>query len=283
MILIADSGATKTHWVTDDSSVEIVTKGLNPNTVKQKEIAETLHEVAASLSQGRRTKPQHLFFYGAGCGTDANKRLITKQLQQSFPTADITVETDLTGACRAALGDRPGYVGILGTGSNACYYDGRHPARKTLSLGYLLGDEGSATYLGKQLLTDYLHNKLPGTLHDAFRKDYPLSEAEWIDRLYHQPHPNLTMASLAPFITSHLRSPYVRSLLHGAVAEYIDNQVLPLLHEPAELHLVGSLAAAAESVLRQEATRRGIRIGRIIASPIEELRKYHSKDMKSAK
>lgn len=275
MILIADSGATKTHWVTDSDSSEIGTKGLNPNTVGAEEMHAALHEVAQALKRRREGQPQHIFFYGAGCGTEANKQLIASLLHTTFPTADITVESDLLGACRAALGDKQGFVGILGTGSNACYYNGCQVVRKTVSLGYMLGDEGSATHLGRQLLADYLHNKLPKTLHDAFRQAYPLTTAQWIDRLYHQPQPNLAMASLAPFITSHSRSPYIRTLMRTAFSEYIDNQVVPIFQEQEALHLVGSLAAAAETVLRQEAADRGIAIGRIIASPIEGLRDYH--------
>lgn len=279
MILIADSGATSTNWaLLSESGVDKhVTPGMNPVTSPDEELKDSLLQ----LLQWRPLMPQRLFFYGAGCGTAAATQRMHTLLSQTFPLSDITIATDLMAACRAACGDAPGRVGILGTGSNACYYDGVRLWQPHPSLGYLMGDEGSGNHLGRLLLRDYLTKAMPEALSTMFHDTYHLEYTQIMQRLYRQPNANRFMAGFVPFLAQHQSEDYVYALLNEAFHAFLQEQIVPLQHPEAPLHLVGGVACEFRQRLMPLCQRAGVTVASIIKEPLGHLVQYHARQLQS--
>jgi len=276
MILVADSGSTKTTWAVTDTGNKIVTEGLNPHFTSDKQYL-TVCDTVRSLGT-----PDEIYFYGAGCGDDTQRMRVKQLLQNGFHTENVNVETDMLGACRSVSQDEASLVGILGTGSNACYYDGNQIACKAPSLGYLLGDEGSANHLGRELLSEYLKGKMSDELRNLFHEAYPYSYAEWMDHIYHQPNANRFLASLARFAVEHVDSEecqndiwYVIDLWHSEQLGYLITHT-----HCTRLNVVGGFGKAIEGRLRTTLTDYGIEIGTVVADPMEGLLKYHNRHNK---
>ena len=199
MILVADSGSTKTTWMEVESGNKVVTEGLNPHFTTDEQYLAACNTVRQQFSIFNYQFS--IYFYGAGCGNASQRERVERLLSAAFCTGDIHVETDMLGACRAVSGERPSLVAILGTGSNACFYNGQAIECQPTSTGYILGDHGSANHVGRILLNDYLTHRMPQDVRDMFFDTYRLTDAQLIDAVYHQSTPNRFLASLAPFIT----------------------------------------------------------------------------------
>jgi len=272
MILIADSGSTKTTWA-KISSQDIVsmrnTVGLNPHTTTIDEIASTFTFIREEWGDSF----SNIFFYGAGCGSEVSRNMIAEQLQRVFVHATIIVDSDLKGACIASLGNKEGMVGILGTGSNVCYYDGRNEMKRLPSLGYILGDEGSGNHIGRLLLKSYFENSMPDELRSSMQKHFNMDYCEVIDNIYSKPHPNAYLASFAPFALENNSHPFIRALVQESFAQYFKHQVLPLGNYP--IHLVGSVAYHFKEELLKVADSMGVVVeSPILKTPIEGLVEY---------
>lgn len=270
MTIIADSGSTKTTWMVVETGNKSVTEGLNPHFTDDETYQKTCCEVAKTLGT-----PQQVFFYGAGCGNTAQSKRVTRLLKECFGTADVHVETDMLGACRAVSDGQASIVGILGTGSNACYFDGEKIIYQSPSTGYILGDYGSANHVGRVLLNEYLSGQMP--LAEAFHEEYPMSHEEFIDAVYHQPNANRFLASLAPFAVRHGRNRHIDIILQGSFMEWIYFQVMlpSIRYNNSNLNIVGGFAKALERKIRRYIEETPYTIGKIVADPIEGLRKYH--------
>ena len=276
MILIADSGSTKTTWMDVETGNKVVTEGLNPHFTSE----EQFLAACAAVRQNFPLSASHsqLFFYGAGCGLPAQREKVAGWLSKAFETNDVHVETDMLGACRAVLGNRAGMVGILGTGSNACYYDGQQIAYQAPSTGYILGDEGSANHVGRRLLQDYLTCCMPENLSSRFHETYPMSKEEFLDAVYHQPHANRFLASLAPFAVEHLNNDYCSSVILCCLEKWYNYQLDSLFKSShcKELSLVGGFVVRISPLVKQVAENHGLEIKGLVADPIAGLRQYHS-------
>ena len=267
MILIADSGSTKTTWaVLNGGSKMITTIGLNPRVTVQEQFVAVLCSVRQQLSG---VMPEVVHFFGAGCGTGEAQRQVGEYIHQVFPQANVTVESDLMGACIALCGQKGGYVGILGTGSNACQYDGRNIVKRMVSLGYILGDEGSGNHLGRMLLKRYFNGSLPQILSDELQTTYVLTVEDVLRQLYQEQGGNRYLASFVPFIRDHRDHPYIHQLLLDSFNSYFEEQVVPLGGDI--LHLVGSVAAVFREELVEAAQPYGVTIGTVMKEPIEGL------------
>ncbi|KAA6340594.1 hypothetical protein EZS27_011565, partial [termite gut metagenome] len=190
MILIADSGSTKTDWgvVEHGQLIRLIqTKGMNPYFQSEEEIGD---EITGTLLPQLETNPfDAVYFYGAGC-TAEKTPVVNKIISERIKvTNTIEVCTDMLAAARALCGRKAGITCILGTGSNSCYYDGKEIINNVSPLGYILGDEGSGAVLGKQLLGDILKNQLTAELKEKFLIQYKLTSGEIIERVYRQPFP----------------------------------------------------------------------------------------------
>lgn len=279
MILIADSGSTKTDWCVVDKdngnlTGQISTKGINPFFQTEEEIAD---DIAATLLPRLTTRNfDAVHFYGAGCiydKVDKVRRAITAHLDVSGP---VEVCTDMLAAARGLCGNEAGIACIMGTGSNSCYYDGENIVSNVSPLGFILGDEGSGACLGKLLVGDILKNQMPPELREKFFRRFPLQPADIIDRVYRQPFPNRFLASLSPFLAENLHEPCIRSLVLGSFKAFLTRNVMQYDYRHHQVHFVGSVVFCYKELLREAAQETGIRLGNIIKSPMEGLIGYHS-------
>lgn len=276
MKLIADSGSTKTHWVLLDGGEvkRCTTLGLNPLFVDEPLFRNEVERVCVTLHCGK-DRVGEVFFYGAGCGTDSMCQCVDGWLGQVFGGARREVHGDLLGACRAVCGNSEGMVGILGTGSNMCYYNGSEIVKQRVSTGFILGDEGSGNNIGKRLLKDYLEQRMPQNLSDMFHDDYPYDTAELLSRVYRQPYANRFLASLVPFAFKHRGEDYIRKVLADCFGEFF--RQMDYFGEKASLplRLVGGIVASFGVELAEAATANSVKLGRMTASPIEGLVRFH--------
>lgn len=276
MILVADSGSTKTDWGLADRGklVErIATKGINPFFQSDEDIQMEITERLLPRLAGYR--PDAVYFYGAGCAFPEVNERVRVVLTDSLGVPAV-VESDLFGAARALCGRQAGIACILGTGSNSCFYDGRVIADRIPPLGFILGDEGSGAALGKQLIGDCLKKQLPEVVREAFHSEYPFTQAEILDRIYKQPFPNRFLAGLSPFLASRLEVPEIRRLVRDAFCLFFMRNVRHYDYRRYPVHAVGSIAYYYRSVLQEAAAETEVTLGRILQSPLEGLAAYHT-------
>ncbi|MDD4214359.1 MAG: ATPase [Bacteroidales bacterium] len=275
MILIADSGSTKTHWKqihADGSDESHYTKGLNPYFAG----ADIFDKVLSKDLPVDKNKIMCIHFYGAGCGADSKAEQVANFIKSHFPKARIYVYSDLLGAARALLGNNKGIACILGTGSVSCVYDGKKISRRTPSLGYILADEGGGASLGKELLKAYFYKKLPTPLHQAFEKDFNISREEVLDKVYRQPAPNAYLASFSKFIRANHQEPFIHNLVYGCFKEFFINHIIVYpSFKKLPLAFTGSVSSNLKDILAEVASELGASISKIMKEPMEGLVEYH--------
>ncbi|MGZ6523173.1 MAG: N-acetylglucosamine kinase [Bacteroidia bacterium] len=284
MILIADSGSTKTDWRLIDDQKQIyqyATQGINPYFKTSDEIAaivddELIPQLSKNLKPGTQYPISNIFFYGAGCGADQKKEIVHSALSKEFPGAKIIIETDLLGAARSVCGATKGMAAILGTGASTCYYDGINIVEKIPSLGYILGDEGSGAHIGKTFIQAYLNKEMPANLSDRFYERFKLGKDEILDAVYKQPMPNRFLASFSKFIYQNLKEQFVVDMVAGCFGEFFDKHICKYQkHKEVKLSCVGSVAFYYSNILRAVALNKGVNIDTIIETPIAGLTLYH--------
>jgi N-acetylglucosamine kinase-like BadF-type ATPase len=276
MILIADSGSTKTEWCvaeTGKSVQSIITNGINPFFQSEEEIGGALR--ATLLPELPTNKYDALYFYGAGCLPE-KVPMMQKVLCKVLNVNKVAVNSDMLGAARGLCGHDAGIVCILGTGSNSCFYDGSTIVSNVSPLGFILGDEGSGAVLGKLLVGDMLKNQLPAGLKEKFLQQFDLTPAEIIERVYRQPFPNRFLASVSPFLAQNIHEPAVRSLVLNAFADFLHRNVKQYDYEHHPVHFVGSVAYYYQAVLAEAIRNAGMQLGNIMQSPMTGLIQYHS-------
>lgn len=276
MIVIADSGSTKTDWCLVNNGVlvkQIFTKGTNPFFQTEDEISNEVSENL--LPHLGADKIDAVWFYGAGCAFPEKNEIVRSAIARHLDVS-IEVGSDLLGAARGLCGHEPGIACILGTGSNSCFYDGKEIISNVSPLGFILGDEGSGAVLGKLLVGDVLKNQLPPALKDEFLAKYELTPAIILERVYKKPFPNRFLASLSPFLASHLEVPEVHALVLNGFISFFTRNVKQYDYKQYPAHLIGSLAYYYRSVLEEAARETGVQLGTIVQSPMEGLISYHS-------
>ncbi len=276
MILIADSGSTKTDWIliSPRTRKEYRTTGINPYFMSKNEISQVL---SRTFDTTQRRGVHKVFFYGAGCASVMRKEAVLHALQDSFPEAQISIETDLTGSARALFGTEPGIACILGTGSNCGFYDGREITFKYPSLGYVLGDEGSGTALGKQVITDFLYEDMPLELRGLFLGFMDNASRDKImEQIYKNPFPNRFLASVVPFIKKNENNPYIEKLVFDHFDTFFKKHILkyPDVHRK-DLGFCGTVAVLFSGILSKVAYSHKLAITDVISSPMEGLVKFH--------
>ncbi len=274
--LIADSGSTKTDWLLIKDSGETVgvkTKGINPFF----RTSEDIYEELKSDLQPVVGEPESIFFYGAGIINEERGEVIRKALLQLFPAAHVETHSDVLGASRALFGKQSGIACILGTGSNACLYDGEAVVTGIPPLGFILGDECSGAVLGRKLLGDYFKNVMPADIQTLFASDYAVTQAEVLRRVYRADRPNKYLAGFTPFLSKHIDEVYCRELVTASVDEFFKRNVLQIPDAGQfDLGFVGSVAWHFRAILEAVASGYGFSNPRILKGPIEKLQEYHS-------
>lgn len=276
VLLIADSGSTKTDWLfisSDGTKSELHTDGINPARDSRANIYNVLyHDLLTQLPQTEAI--QAVYFYGAGC-IEPFSLTVKSVLDELFPGCHTEVESDLLGAARALCGHEPGIACILGTGSNSCFYDGKDVVKHTPPLGYILGDEGSGSYLGKTLLNGLFKGMLPETLKEDFCGKYNLSMPDIIERVYRQPAANAFLASLVPFIVEHRSNSAIHSMLVESFRLFIERNIAIYGQKEMPIHCVGGIAYQFAAELEEAIVAEGMQMGWILKRPIEAIVQYH--------
>lgn len=279
MIVIADGGSTKCDWaIVDEVEANIVerfkTEGINPFAVSIEKIREVLHTHFAPVAA--KYDITNIYFYGSGC-VFATVEKVTALLAEIVPSAEIFVGTDLDGAVNACCPDGNGIACIIGTGSSSAQHEGGVRTKQVPALGYLLGDEGSGTVMGRLILSDFLKGVMPEHLSKAFAEEYGVTQAEALERAYHQPAANRYFGSFAPFLSKHLDDPYIRCFVKENLRRFVVRNICQYRTELYPANFVGSIASVFESLLSEVLAEEGVSKGIIVSSPMELLVKYHSK------
>jgi len=217
MIVVADSGLTKTDWriiLSDATIIPFDTKGLSPFFCNDDDYYDSL--LAAFPSGLDPLNVTKVFFYGSGCAGEEKGQKAQQALQSFFKTAQTFAYSDLLAAARSLFGDKKGVISILGTGSNIAFYDGTQVIHRTPSLGYILGDEGSGSYIGRLLIRAYFYGNLPLDLTIAIKERFDLDLVHVLDRVYSQPKPSTYLASFVPFVLENLSNPYMNNMVYNA-------------------------------------------------------------------
>ena len=279
MRLIVDSGSTKTDWIAIDDSGAIIfetfTLGLNPQVLTEYIIEERIIN-NYDLYQNRK-KINKIYFYGAGCGTQPPKELLTKVLRSIFINSDFDIKEDTYAAVYACCKPTSkAIVSILGTGSNCCYYDGERLHQKVTSLGYVLMDDASGNYFGRQLLRDFYFNKLSKDLANKFKTEFDLKAEIIKDSLYKKPNPNTYLAKFAKFLVENKDLEYSKNLIKKGFILFIENQIEQFdNHKDVELHFVGSIGYYLKDELKEVIDSKNLKLGKVLRRPIEGLVAYH--------
>jgi glucosamine kinase len=280
MIIVADSGGSKIDWrlLKEDGSIgQANSAGFNP----YYQPIEHLKEITvASLLPHVHEEVSKIFFYGTGVSSEKNVHSIRMVFSEYFPKASIEVGWDLLAAARALCGREPGIACILGTGSNSCLYDGEKIIDNVANLGWILADEGSGTYMGKQLVFDYFRKEMPESLAKQFHARFPWSREEVLEKVYQHEKPGAFLASFAKFIFQHLKEPYCYKLAYQSFSDFFENNVMKYdNYKNLKVHLTGSIGFYFSDVVRQVANDKGITVKNILEGPIAGLTLYHQKDL----
>lgn len=285
MILIVESGATKTAWraVCDDGTVRSVqTDGLSPTCLDMDHTHDIVRKAVPALNpDGCRVS--EVFFYGAGLVSPESAAPVAQALEMWCPMAQVHFHSDILAAARALFGDGSGVVAIMGTGSNSCLYENGEVVKNIRPGGYILGDEGSGVWLGREFLSDFVKGLLPHDIEAAFVEESGLDYTQIVRKVYKEQAASAFMASLAPFILSHAGSGYVKDLLERcldsfacrALSRYGTFASCP--DSAGRVGVVGSFGCACEDVLRKVGARYGLEFVKFLKSPVDELVAYHMK------
>ena len=281
MILIVDSGSTKTDWIAINDKGEILfqtqTLGLNPQVLTEYIIEERIVN-NYDLYQNRNSVTK-LFFYGAGCGTEPPRVMIKGVFQEIFKSAEVLVKEDTLAAVYATAEiNKESIVCILGTGSNCSYFDGVNVVQKITSLGYILMDDGSGNYFGRQLLRDYYFNRIPEITAKRFEKNFDLDAETIKDHLYKRPNPNTYLAKFARFLIENKENNYAQKVIRKGINQVIKRQILQFPNaKELPIHFTGSISYYLQEELTKALKKHGLKAGNIIRRPIDGLLKYHIK------
>ena len=277
MILVADSGSTKTDWglMSSDGAVRhFQTIGINPYFYGSKQIYETLTvEIPNDLKCNDISR---IYFYGAGCSSEQRIKRVRIALKKIFPNAAVMVDHDLLGAARALCGKERGIATIMGTGSNACLFDGEKIVDQHGGIGYILGDEASGAWLGKQLIQRVFYNELPGEIQASFDAKYGTDKNELINGIYKGKYPNRYLASFALFYRDWESHPYMVNIISQSFEEFVVRHILRFGgYTEVPFNALGSIAYYFQNILSEVLQEHNIRKGLIIRKPIDSLLNFH--------
>ncbi|MDE6259087.1 MAG: ATPase [Muribaculaceae bacterium] len=274
--LIADAGSSKIEWALISSDGNIIAQFISPGINAILSSKEDMENAFANVAETLDKAPDEVFYYGAGCANEETCRKVADAIRKVWPDAEIDVKSDLYAAARSLLGNKPGIACILGTGSNSALYDGKEITANIPPLGFILGDEGSGTSLGKRLIKEVFKGEMPEDLKNSFFKECNISLSEILNRVYRQPNPNKFIASLVPFIRKHIDSPLIHNMVKEQFREFLRYNVMHYSgYDVLPVNFTGSVAFHFDDILRQAAAEEGISIGIISKAPMERLIEFH--------
>lgn len=274
--LIADSGSTKTEWCLLKNKKPFIfhTQGLSPYFLNAAQIQSILQNEV--LSQRGADKVEEIYFYGTGCKSAINKKLVKSAFERVFPKAKVLIDNDLTGAARSLCGDSKGIACILGTGSNSCYYNGTRIVKNSPGLGYVLGDEGSGAFLGKMIIQHYLYDIFDEELRAKFDAKFVTTSAEILENVYKKPLPNRYLASFAIFLAENRGHFMIENIISDSLNTFFYTHLLRYKESfQYPIHFTGGVANGFKDVIVQLCHDYEFHLGNIFRTPMEGLIRYH--------
>jgi glucosamine kinase len=277
MLVVAESGSTKCDWLLDDGNgkwIETFTIGFNPFFHSTEVVLEHLR--ANPEINKYANQITEVYFYGAGCSSEDRNMVVRRALETVFTQAKCYVGHDLNAAAYATYTGEPAITCILGTGSNSCYFDGEVVTEVIPALGYILGDEGSGSYFGKRILSDYIYERLPQELQHDFKGRYQLTKEEIFSKVYNERDANVFLASFMRFLVPHKEHPYFAEIIEKGLRHFCDIHILcyPNCHE-VPVHFVGSVSYYFQDILRDLSEEMGFKMGTVNKNPVSALLEYH--------
>ncbi|MGA0272992.1 MAG: N-acetylglucosamine kinase [Flavobacteriaceae bacterium] len=279
MVLIVDSGSTKTDWIAVDAKGNTLfstqTLGLNPQVLSSAILKERIIN-NYDLYQNRALV-SHLYFYGAGCGVDSPQRRIRLVFEEIFTNSEFTIKEDTHAAVYAAAEiGKKSIVCILGTGSNCTYFDGEDIEQRVTSLGYVLMDEASGNFFGKQLIRSYYFRTMSEELAREFEQEYDLTPDTIKENIYRRENPNTYLATFSKFLIKHKDNAVFQQIIANGLERFINHQILQFSNaKEVPIHFIGSISYFLEAEIKKALALKGLTMGRIVQRPIEELVNYH--------
>lgn len=279
MQLIADSGSTKVDWraiAEDGSVIEISTEGINPVFQSREQILDIFNtKLVPVLGHGVK----QIFFYGAGVVSPEVCGALSGYFKEVFPESECYAASDVLAAARALCGHKPGIACILGTGSNSCMYDGKDIVKNVRAGGFILGDEASGGYLGKRLISDFIKGLLPKEIEEVFVERYGLDYMAIVQKVYRESLPSRFLASFSPFLNEFKEHPYIHNLLRSSFDEFFKRNIVHYDYQNNDVNFVGSIAYYYRPIIEESAAAQGMKVGKIIKSPIDGLVEYHKEEI----
>lgn len=277
MKLIIDCGSTKADWILveeNDVVGRFNSEGFNPNYTDRNTISNIIISVVNEYNIQNITD---VFFYGSGCAKMDNRMIVKEFFLSCFPDSNVNVFHDMTAACHALLQKNKGVACILGTGSNACYYDGNEIKDNAVSLGFILGDEGSGSDIGKRLLHDYFYKIMPADLSKMFENECDVTLESVIESVYKKDQVSRFLASFARFAVENKHDDYIQNLCHQSFDDFVKYYVLPLCdkNDVKEVSFVGSIAYFFQDAVNHVLEKYGLKVDKVIKNPIEGLAEYY--------
>jgi N-acetylglucosamine kinase-like BadF-type ATPase len=279
MIAVVYSGSRHADWKLAEKGKivsEFKTPGINPFFSDENHIVQLLDKSVELINNAE--KIHWVYFFGAGASSKERQDIVTNALSSFFRFSKIVVDHDLKAAALAACGDEKGIIGILGSGSNAAYFDGKKISDNNFGLGYILGDEGSANWLGRRLLKSFLNDLMPPDFAEKFIKKYDLDRTQILDKVYRKAEPALYLSSFVDFLMDNQYHPFVKKMVSEGFDLYFKTYIKPLKEQypTSQIHILGTVAAGFEEYLVEIASNNNLEISSIIKEPIYNLLKYYS-------
>lgn len=263
MKLIVDIGATNADWALSGGRI-IRTEGFNLAHTPREKLEAILDDAAAKIGPG----VTEVHFYAAGLVADS-----PVNLGRWFPGASVEYASDMVAAARALLGKKKGIAAILGTGANTCLWDGEKVSARIPSGGFILGDDGSASVLGRLFVADWLKGIVPPQIASSFEQEFGADYATVVRNVYGAEAPARYLGSIAPFVLRHYAHPYAKALVDGNFGRFFQRTVLPYGDWP--LGIVGGFGWAYRNIVTGVAHEYGVNIETFMESPLQGLMKYH--------
>jgi len=279
MIAVIYSGSRNADWKLSDKGElisEFRTPGINPFFWDEKAISNLLNKNNELITHAEEIKK--IYFFGAGASSKERQQIISNAFSKFFRYGKISVGHDLTASAVATCEEKPALVGILGSGSNAAYFNGKKIKQNNFGMGFILGDEGSANWLGRCLLRDFLIGNLPQAFHQKFVNKYNPERKQILDKVYRNPQPVLFLTSFADFLAEHKEEAYITDLVKKGFGLFFKTYILPLdkKHPSLPLHFTGAIADVFQDTLKDVAAGYGFTVGNIVRKPIYNILNYYT-------
>ena len=279
MIAVVYSGSRHADWKLSEKGKivsDFKTSGINPFSIDEKAILHLLNKNNTLITFAERIK--RIYFFGSGASSPERRKIVASAFSKFFRYGKVIVEHDLKAAALATCGDNPGIVGVLGSGSNAAFFDGKKVKENNYGLGYILADEGSANWMGRRLLKGYLNGVLPEQIEKKFVHKYNTDRKQILDKVYRQSQPALYLSSFVDFLAENRGHEYVKRTAVDGFKQFFDKYIIPLSekHQGVPLNFAGSVAAEFEGWLRETAEQRGLLIANVVKEPIYNVLNYYT-------